>query len=1064
MTILTEDRFRVRTHLGVNMVVEAGAGTGKTTLLIDRLCFALLAQGIAAPRLVALTFTEKAGAEIKTRLINKLQAVLRALRTEQPEETLQVLLEHFAISKEVIWQRAEAALNQLDRSPIGTIHSFCSEILRSYPLEAGLPPNADIDSGPRAKGIFEEEWYRFLDQELGLQSTRAAKWKEILPHITLNDLCQCARQMCSGKIEQYDYFSQKEKIMLVCQESAKQAQYLSQAFLEGKKKPRALELALQQAQRRFLQAAHWLQTQELPEEEKTISVGSVPTNWEQESVEKARALLRFSAAVDPFVQQRILTAYQLLAPLVQKVRGRCKAEGILSFDDLIIKTRSLLKNNLQVRRKLQESFDVFFIDEFQDTDPAQGELLLFLAEEKGNGATTWQEVKLEKGKLFVVGDPKQSIYRFRGADITAYELFTDLILKQGGEKAYLRQNFRSEREIVALANDVCSVVMVEKPAFQPFYEPIFTAKQDLSAAAELVLIKKSEDLSADDYRENQARFIACWIEENVGKMSLRDGRKLSYKDIVLLFSSRTQLTPYIHALRRSNIAFSIEEDRDFYHRQEVNDLLNLLRCINDPEDKIALAGVMRSPLGALTDEELYQAYKRREQDYRMPSENEKVEQLFSQLRYFSACAGKTPLPQFLRELLEKTFLSEVSCIAYDGERSIATLEKIVSLAEGHSLEKPATLGQFLSRIDELMQQELSWLTALSEKEATDAVNIMTVHKSKGLEFPVVILADISKQEASSNKKSDHLYSWQYDLHGLRVGKYPDMNLAWLEEEQILHAQCEQVRLLYVALTRAREKIIVVGNEKSETKTTACMFMKAGRFPQEDQKETILGLEDGLRVRYETPRNPATFIYQQKTDILSPENKLLLQHWPSAYEKRQTQYQQHLQQILPQNPSDLADGRLQDQDAMDLGTAIHTALAHIWQQKKGVEDAIYCACMSLDRADLIFPAQNILKPYVQSDLFDTLRSMKTWGVEMPFFQRLEQGTLRGVIDLLLEDDKGLLWVIDYKTDQISEENLIQSAQKYAAQLSAYKQAVEALYPSKIVKSAVIFVRNMKMIEL
>ena len=211
MSVLTEDRFGVRTQLGVNMVVEAGAGTGKTTLLIDRLCFALLAQGIPAPRMVALTFTEKAGAEIKTRLIVKLQAVLRALRTGEKEDTLQVLLEHFAITKEVILSRAEDALAQLDRSSIGTIHSFCSEILRSYPLEAVLPPNADIDRGPRAKAIFEEEWNRFLDEELGTEASRAQTWKEILPYITLPELCECAAQMCSGKIENYDYFAQREK-------------------------------------------------------------------------------------------------------------------------------------------------------------------------------------------------------------------------------------------------------------------------------------------------------------------------------------------------------------------------------------------------------------------------------------------------------------------------------------------------------------------------------------------------------------------------------------------------------------------------------------------------------------------------------------------------------------------------------------------------------------------------------------------------------------------------------------------------------------------------------------
>ena len=244
---LQEDRFRVRTRLNVNMVVEAGAGTGKTTLLIDRLCFALLAQGVAAPRLVALTFTEKAAAEIKTRLIFKLQAVLRAAREGEQESTLQVLREHFAVPLPEIISRAEAALSQLDRSQIGTIHGFCADILRMYPLEAGLTPGAEIDKGPRAQAIFEAEWNRFLDRELGEKAPRAAQWKEVLPRIPLADLRACAEEMCGGKTGAYQYFAQKDLLARVCDERAVRARQMAEDFSAGKKAPRVIEKALFQA-------------------------------------------------------------------------------------------------------------------------------------------------------------------------------------------------------------------------------------------------------------------------------------------------------------------------------------------------------------------------------------------------------------------------------------------------------------------------------------------------------------------------------------------------------------------------------------------------------------------------------------------------------------------------------------------------------------------------------------------------------------------------------------------------------------------------------------------------
>lgn len=1069
MTVLTEDRFRVRTRLGVNMVVEAGAGTGKTTLLIDRLCFALLAQGVAAPRLVALTFTEKAAAEIKTRLIFKLQSVLRAAREGLAENTLEVLRSHFKTPEEEVIARAELALSQLDRSQIGTIHGFCADILRAYPLEAGLTPNAEIDKGPRAERIFDAEWNKFLDRELGENAPRPALWKEVLALTSLAELRAAAREMCSGKMERYDYFARKELLAQICEERAAQAAALSGAFLDGKKSPRAIEKALLQAARRFGDAAHWLKTGAMPQEaEETVQIKSVPKDWDDDGAEEAKALCRFAEAADPFVQAWVLKAYSLLDEVAQNVRARYASEGILSFDDLIVKTRNLLQTNLLVRRRLQEAYDALYIDEFQDTDPVQGELLLFLAEQKGGGALTWKDVRLEAGKLFVVGDPKQSVYRFRGADITAYQLFTDLILKQGGEKAYLRQNFRSEREIIGAANDVCSAVMVEKPAFQPAYVPIFTDKNELSGAAELALVCGGEQkISADDYRHNQARFIARWVRENVGKLTLRGGRKLEYKDIALLTRAATTLGPYVDALRRDGVPFSVEEDRDFYRRQEVCDFLNFLRAADDPRNRIALVGVMRSPLGALSDEEVYQAARRGETDWRRPSQDPKLERLFNLLRKFAARAGRQPLRKLLRGLLNETFLAEACAAAYDGERSIANLEKLVSLAEGYSLQTPAVLGQFLARVQELMEQELGRLTALPEGEALSALSVMTVHKSKGLEFPVVILADVSKKEsAAAAKRPAHLYSWRHDLHGLRVGKYADINLAWLEEEQRLHARCEEVRVLYVALTRAREKLLVVGNEQTDERTMAALFARAGRFPPPDERPELLGGPDGLRVRYIPYSDPADFIYKHRPAPDGEKSGRDLQAWRRASEARQAEYARLRQKRGPLAPS--AQGAAEEtpgQNAADLGTVAHAALARCWRRPQdGLDACVGAAALDAGRMDLQESAREILAPYFASPLFRRLRGMQTLGAEMPFSLQTEDGVLSGVMDLLLQDKDGGVWVIDYKTDQVAPGAEKEAAQKYRPQLLAYTRAARALYPSARVKGAVVFLRTRQIIEL
>lgn len=1064
---ITEDRFRVRTLLGTNMVVEAGAGTGKTTLLIDRLCFALLAQGILAPRLVALTFTEKAAAEIKMRLMLKLQHLLSALRNGGEDSTLSTLQTHFGIASEDIISRAELALSQLDRSPIGTIHSFCADILKTYPLEAGLIPNAEIDKGSKARFVFDTQWNLFLDRELGENATRASLWKEILSFVSLEQLCDCAREMCNGKVEKYDYYAQKDLLINVCQERARQAEELMSKFLEEGKKPRVVEQALQQAAVRFRQAAQWLQdpSASFPAQE-TISLKSFPKDWDKQSVQEAKDLCLFAAQADPTVQKRILKAYDLLLPFVENVRKIYTEEGILSFDDLIVKTRNLLRDNLFVRRCLQEEYDMFFVDEFQDTDPIQGELILFLAEQKGGGAVRWEDVRLEKGKMFVVGDPKQSIYRFRGADITAYQLFTDLILQQGGEKAYLRQNFRSEKGIIALANDVCEKVMLESPSFQPKYEPIFTDKPSKKSSTELALVVKPEEkISADDYRHNQARFIAQWIEENVGKMELSSGRKLQYKDIVILTRASTTSGPYAEALRRVGIAFSVEEDRYFYHRQEINDFLNFIRAIEDPQDKISLVGVMRSPIGALTDEEVLQASVCAELDWRKDPQNEKLKRLFALLRSYAYRSGREPLSVFIRSLFTDTFLPELSAAAYDAERSIAALEKLVSLSEGYSAQVPSTLGQFLARVEELMEEELGRLTALPEGEGLNVVSMMTVHKSKGLEFPVVILADISKKEtANVTKGPSHLYSWRYDLHGLRLGKYADINLAWLEEQQRLHAACEEIRVLYVALTRAREKLLLVGNQDSDEKTIAAQLASAGRFPPEDEQPQTLGGEDAISVLYIDYQPPASFIYQQKSMPENLEQAKDFALWKEKQIQRKKEYGILQQKQIWSNPSS-EETNYQDEQAQSLGRLIHGALAYVWQYPQhGLDRALLAAMETGQEKQLVLQAREILSIFAASAVFRNLRSMRVLGIEMPFVQKTQEGLVSGIIDLLLEDEEKNIWVIDFKTDVLSSQSAEQAAQKHKPQLSAYQKAAQALYPQSKIRVAVVFVRSHEMAEL
>lgn len=1059
-----EDREKIQTLLHKNLVVEAGAGTGKTTLLITRLCVAILVQAVPVEKLVALTFTEKAAAEIKTRLMMQLREIIQSLSDNKKTRFTDLLSTHFEIKEEIIISRAEAALARLDRAQMGTIHSFCADILKTFPLEAGLAPHAEIDSGARAKRLFEARWNSFLDRELGQAAPRAKTWKQVLPHIALPDLKSFAQELCSGKIAAYDYFSNAGLLTAICEEKAKQALAWSTQFLENSNKPRNSEKALAWAVESLRRSAAFLRTRQIPaalQEETPPAFPSIPSKgWPGDTFEEARALVEFAQKITPENQQIFLQALELVLPLVEQVRFDYAQNGILSFDDLIVKTRDLLKSNFYVRRLLKEKFDLLFIDEFQDTDPVQGELLLFLAEEKQSSADCWQKVRLAPGKLFVVGDPKQSIYRFRGADITAYELFVDLILKQNGEKCFLQKNFRSAPDIVTVANEVCRRAMVQQDAFQPAYVPIFAAKESRPKAVEWLFITPPENPPlADDYRHNQAEQIARWIETNVGRMTLANGKKLTYGDIAILSRAATTCGPYTDALRRHGIAFNVEVDKDFFRKQEINDFLNFLRVVSDPQGRTALAGVLRSPLGGFSDEEIYQIAMRGELDLQAKTKDTALAACYELIRNFAQKAGRLSLKELLADVLENTFLPEACAASYDGERTLANLQRLVRVAEEYAANSPTSLGQFLAHLQELLETEPERLGASRIEDAENAVSVMTIHKSKGLGFPVVILADLSKREAAAAAQPvAHLFSWQYNMHGLRAGKICDANLAFLEEEQQKHSRCEEIRILYVALTRAQEKMLLVADGRQGAEKAARAFVAAGLFPTGAEKEISIE-EVTLPVSCVAYENPESFLYRHPAPVSEDQESFAVTNWKRAFETRRKTYEQYRQNPLLSPSEQILQGELlspEQRAGAAVGTICHRALEILLRcPNTKPESAVLQAAVGLET--FVTEAEEIVCAFVQSTLWREIKQCSLLAAEMPFSYQSTQGIQTGRIDAVLQPSADSIWILDYKTDKITPQGAQAILEKYRPQLTVYKAAAQQIFPDKKVRVSAILMR-------
>ena len=460
------DRDRARLSLESSVVVEAGAGTGKTTLLTDRILFLILA-GEAPARIeevVALTFTEKAAGEIKIRLSQRLEELAARLSgvdlasdaAERADRTLEELRVRFKSPDARTIERARAALEDLDKAPIGTIHSFCSQILRLYPVEAGVDPGFRVDEGEGFEELFASEWARWLDDELGEKPPRRRLWLELLALVSLEDLEALARELGSESFEPESTGLPDPAAAAALRQLAKLAAELP----VGRAKPRGGILDVLVAIEKRLNAAAFAAEAQDPAlnapEPAELANATWPKAWEEDEAgaalyERLRAVAKAASPRGEAVTRR---AARLLAPFAARLRREYARRGWVSFDGLLRRARDLVRDARRPREELKRRFSAILVDEFQDTDPLQGELLLYLSEKIGSSARTWSEIVPGAGRLFVVGDPKQSIYRFRGADIAAYESFIGRLSAGGALTCDLTANFRSVPGVITPVNDI----------------------------------------------------------------------------------------------------------------------------------------------------------------------------------------------------------------------------------------------------------------------------------------------------------------------------------------------------------------------------------------------------------------------------------------------------------------------------------------------------------------------------------------------------------------------------------------------------------------------------------
>ncbi len=1101
-----------------NVVVTAGAGTGKTTLLVDRLVHLIVKSPdpVPMPDIVALTFMIKAANEIKVRLQERL------LELASGSGSAAALLERYRLSAEDLAARAQAAVLEVERSQIGTIHSFAAHLLRLYPVEAGVDPRFEPDEGVGFDEHFQREWERWLDDELGAAGSRHGIWKKVLRRTGVAELCELARALVKDLVpldtleQQINDSSLSAPVRAWLQDKRARATELSTAYLEDGKEPRQVERLLSAACGVFdLALARGVPGLRMVDGETAAllmdkSAGSKPpVGWDKPDFEEATRIIQTARAVLRADHEYFRDALTVLRPFAEDCRRRFLEAGYITFDGLLARARNLLRDHPGIRERLKRHFKAILVDEFQDTDPVQYEIILFLCERHGRCASDWQDVKLEPGKLFIVGDPKQSIFAFRRADIEAFQAVTGRLIEQGGLPLTLTTNFRSHASILSPVNGLFGRLLAGGRGPQPPYHPLDpqpdrgTGASTQGVALRLVAPEHGEEeddeLSAEQAARAEAEALARWLKNDViGKETLtmrgRPPRKVEPGDVALLFRTFTPSRDYLEALRRHGLSYVAEGEKHFYRRQEVIDFVNLLRCIRHPDDRVALAGVLRSALGALTDRELAELAALDALDYRgstagvggasagpPPTINDAlqrhpkaahVRRLYAELDALHRdCPGR-PLADALDLVLARLPLVELAAASLHGEQAAANLWKVRYLAEDLAGDPAMTLSAFVKllavRIDDPPEESESGLA----EESLEAVRVMTIHKAKGLEFPIVVLVGMHAGTLGQRPLIQVQHDWSTDVAGIRLGPAGTLGGEFASEKLEARTVAEHRRLLYVAMTRAKERLVLSGaltgrsssgnflsllrevlGDAVGNREAAELSVGEGRITQ-----TILAADEGRpRERAAKPRTSRlsddTSSFESRWNAREP-------RWAACREQRAFMTPSRVeggpaQSGAPPTPTLASAAR-----AASIGVLVHKCLEH-WNYRDNV-DALLENCASVCKSEpyLLDDVRAVLRTFASSAAYAELKQATILGREIPFIMPWpgppSTMMMEGRIDLLYERG-GEVWIADYKTDNLTEADIAGRAEQYRPQGTIYLEAVRAALGRRPAGFKLVFLR-------
>ncbi|MGQ0721421.1 MAG: UvrD-helicase domain-containing protein [Candidatus Eiseniibacteriota bacterium] len=1041
-------RDRIVSARGVTLAVEAGAGTGKTRLLVDRV-LSRLRDGVPLPRLAVITFTKKAAAELVARIRSDL-----AERRAEP------------------WARS--ALSTFDLAEIGTTDSFCWSLLSRHPLEAGVPPGFGVADEIAAEALRDVAWSRFLDGQ-GAEGGRslAALRRSGVKVGALRSLLEALvseRDLDVAAIETHT------------------VPELAPEF------SRALDAALALAGLcRDPRDRLWLRVRELERERDAASLldraaaerllarrkaagaryGSRRDGraeaWggKHGKAKVVAALEQVDEAVDRWFRARglALAAETVdLAKAYGREYARVKLErGLLDFRDLALVTRNLLRDRADVRRRVAARFDEVFLDEVQDTDPLQMEIAFLLAAAGEGRITDPLAAELVPGRLFLVGDPKQSIYRFRRADIELYERAVSGVAARG-ETPRIRANFRSRPEILDFTNRVFRGWM-EPPEdgtrWQVRYEELEAAVPgapdanrvrlllpDARVRAAILERAGRDSLRAEDVRELELDSVVRLVRRVVGADGepawiVRDPRSRAERpararDVAVLVRKIDWGERLLDALRHAGVGATTSGGRRYWEREEIQSLLAVLEAVVDPENRLAHFAALRSLAFGLPDDALVLHVLD-------PQEGTPAASCDDRLRELTLHARKVPPAEFLEHVVEELCLLPVFGLRPDGAGRVESLRMLLESADSLAEAGLDSLPDLVRWLRERSGEGAAEAPGEFEPGEGGGVQILTMHKAKGLEFPVVILADLA---AEPRQDSLLVADRASGLVEFRASRPSGVQTAAFEEAYRVERdrrRAEDVRLLYVAMTRARDWLVLswpqgsggfleggvlaerVGAPPGEAPPGGVPSMRAEELAALPERRRL------LRIDPERPRIP----------VEPPPDSWREARAAAARGSRivaATRLGSRAEPTYSGAPGSgaifgrLVHGALERLDPLDparAGRALALAATDL-------ERALAREGMRLDPA-LVGAAASLLERIAAEPAVLAVWNAPRLLREVPFLIPRGDDFLSGTFDALLEELDGALTLVDWKTERIGDEPGESAKERHRDQAALYAWA-------------------------